>query len=115
MVESALPRFILRVQPVGADDGKKHLTRRHLIVQACLKVNADDIHKEIFRPEYLRQPVMQLAGGADRIFSAVIDENLTRHGPVELPENRNLLSQNRLVGYGSRDNLPFRGSKRLPS
>ena len=42
------------------------LARRDLIVQACFKIGPDDIHKEIFRPEYLLQTVVQPAGDADR-------------------------------------------------
>jgi hypothetical protein len=35
------------------------LARRHLIIRACLKVDPDDIHEEIFPPEWPRQAVVQ--------------------------------------------------------
>ena len=41
--------------------------------------NMVDIHEEIFSPEALGKSIVQPTSGADRIVSAVIDENLTGH------------------------------------
>jgi hypothetical protein len=38
-----------------------------------------DIHKKVVAAKLLREPIMQPTGHADRIVSAVIDENLTNH------------------------------------
>src|SRR5262249_53751136 len=42
--------------------------------------DAVDVHEEIFLPERLSEPIVQPPGGADRIFTAVIDENRVGHG-----------------------------------
>src|SRR5262245_7935773 len=86
IVQSALPCFVLCAQPVGANDGHQRLARRNLIVQSFVEIDSDDIHKEIVLPEYLRQPVVQPAGGADRIFPTIVNENLSGHGPVRSPK-----------------------------
>jgi hypothetical protein len=58
VMQSALPRFVLRLQPVGTDDGQKCLARRHLIALIYFEVdsarNAVNAHEEIFPPECLR-------------------------------------------------------------
>jgi len=38
-----------------------------------------DVHKQVIAPERLGEPIVQPTGRADRIISAVIDENLTSH------------------------------------
>src|SRR5262249_38415941 len=78
-VDSTLSRFVLSVQPSGTDDRQKYLALRHLIIQACIKVDPDEIHEEILVPKCLRYPVVQPTGGVGRTFSTVIDENLTEH------------------------------------
>jgi hypothetical protein len=57
------------------------LAHRHLIFQACFKVDPNKIHEEIFVPKCLRYAVVQQTGGLGRTFSTVIDENLTAHVP----------------------------------
>jgi hypothetical protein len=79
-------RFVLSVQPAGTDDRQKRLAHRHLITQACFKVDPDEIHEEIFVPKCLRYPVIQPTGCLRRTFSTVIDENLTAHGPGRPPK-----------------------------
>jgi len=78
--------------------------RRYLAVQIRYEVNprrdAVDIHKEIFLPERLGEPIMQPTGCANRIFTAVINENRIGHGPVPgLTENSQILLQDRSKHY----------------
>ena len=37
--------------------------------------DAVDVHEEFFLPERVSEPIVQPTGGADRIFTAVIEEN----------------------------------------
>jgi hypothetical protein len=41
---------------------------------------------------------VQLAGGADRILSAIVNEDLSGHGPCSVPEKLKILSQERENG-----------------
>ena len=87
-VDSTPSRFVLCFQPAGTDDRQKRLAHRHLIFQACFKVDPNEIHEEIFVPKCLRYPVVQPTGSLGRTFSTVIDENLTEHRPQTAPENK---------------------------
>jgi len=66
------------------DDSQKDFARRNFAVQMHHEVdpgrNVIDIHEDIILPECLSQSVVQPTSGAHRIFSAVIYENLIRHG-----------------------------------
>ena len=83
---------------------RNDIARRHLAVQIRHEVNpgrdAVDVHEEIFLPERLREPIVQPTGCANRIFTAVIDENLISHGPLPgLTEDSQILPQDRSKHY----------------
>ncbi|HET7381415.1 MAG TPA: hypothetical protein VFJ59_02355 [Pseudolabrys sp.] len=71
--------------------------------------NVVDIHEEIFPPECLGQPVVQSTGDADRIFSAVIDENRTGHGPYRVLEKLQILTQDQSDHYELVHRVQFAG------
>jgi hypothetical protein len=54
--------------------------------------NLVNIHEDVFPPEHLGQSIMQPAGGAGRVFSAVIDKDHIGHTPQKgvpiLPRDR---------------------------
>ena len=80
-LDSMPSRFVLSVEPTGTDDRQKRLARRHLVIEACFKVDPEEIHEQIFVAKCLRHPVVQPTAGLGRTFSTVIDENFTAHGP----------------------------------
>ena len=105
--------LVLRTQPIGTDDDQNDIARSHLAVQMRYEVdpgrNVVDIHKEFVAAERLREPIVQPTGHADRIFSAVIDENLAGHGLPGLPERPQILPQDRSNHY----ELAYTGPVRL--
>ena len=95
-VDSKPSRVVFSVLPAGTDDRQKRLAHRHLIVQACFKVDPNEIHEEIFVPKCLRYPVVQPTGSLGRTFSTVIDENLTAHVPG--PETNSIAGLVKSIG-----------------
>ena len=65
--------------------------------------------KRFVAAERLREPIVQPTGDADRIISAVIDENLVSHGLPGLPERPQILSQDRSNHYELVHMGPVRG------
>ncbi|HET7384859.1 MAG TPA: hypothetical protein VFJ59_20040, partial [Pseudolabrys sp.] len=60
-------------------------------------------------PECLGQPVVQSTGDANRIFSAVIDENRTGHGPYRVLEKFQILTQDQSNHYELVHRVQFAG------
>jgi hypothetical protein len=66
------------------------MARSYLAVEIRHEVNSGSdavhVHEKILLPERLGEPIVQPTGRADRIVSAVIDENLIGHRLPGLPE-----------------------------
>src|SRR5437764_41984 len=45
-VDSMPSRFVLSLQPTGTNDRQKRLAHRYLIIEACLKIDPQEIHEE---------------------------------------------------------------------
>jgi hypothetical protein len=54
-----------------------------MIYEVDPRRNMVDVHKESFPPECLGKSIVQPTGHADRIVSAVIDENPSHHRRTE--------------------------------
>ena len=76
-----MPGFVLHPQPVGANDDQNYIACGDLAVQVRYEVDPGgdvvDIHKKIFSPKCLGQPIVNPTCRGGRIFAAVVDENCT--------------------------------------
>src|SRR5262249_40422536 len=86
IIKASGARIVTSVAPALTDHGEQRIALPDLLFQHPDEVepgrDAVDIHEQLLGLKRLLQPVKQAASVARIVAAAIVDENLTSHGPA---------------------------------